>query len=200
MSQDTNGQHVYEEKSTTSTPPSVSTEDTPEPKEPAATADENTAALPVPLGGTRAWLQVLGGFFAFINIWGFPLSYGVFQNFYAVDFLSNKSESDIAWIGTVQNFLVSMVSVLSGPIYDLGYYRTLVFSGCFLSTFGIFMLSLSHQYYSVFLSHICNGVGSGLLYVPTLALVAQGHGKTRSLAMGIVAGGIALGTRPYCFL
>ena len=96
-------------------------------------------------------------------------------------------------MGTVQNFLVSMVSVLSGPIYDLGYYRTLVLSGTFLSILGIMMLSLSTQYYELFLSHVCNGVGSGLLYVPTLALVVQGHGKTRSLAMGIVASGIALG-------
>jgi MFS family permease len=86
-----------------------------------------------------------------------------------------------------------MVSVLSGPIYDLGYYRTLVYSGCLLSVFGFMMLSLSTQYYQLFLSHTCNGIGSGLLYVPTLALVAQGHGKTRSLAMGIVASGIALG-------
>ncbi|KAL9058254.1 MAG: hypothetical protein Q9162_001853 [Coniocarpon cinnabarinum] len=156
-------------------------------------------------GGTKAWLQVLGGFFAFINIWhdplwGFPLCYGVFQNFYTVDYLRDKSESSVAWVGTVQNFLVSMVSVLSGPIYDLGYYRTLVLSGSFLSTLGIMMLSLSTQYYQLFLSHICNGVGSGLLYVPTLALVAQGHTKTRSLAMGIVAGGIALGGIIYTII
>ena len=124
---------------------------------------------------------------------GFPLCYGVFQNFYSNEYLKSESESSVAWIGTFQNFLVSMVSVLSGPVYDLGYYRFLVFSGCFLSTLGIMMASLSTQYYQLFLSHMCNGIGSGLLYVPTLALIAQGHDKTRSLAMGIVAGGIALG-------
>lgn len=30
---------------------------------------QSNEELPVPLGGTRAWLQVVGGFFAFINIW-----------------------------------------------------------------------------------------------------------------------------------
>lgn len=90
-----------------------------------------------------------------------------------------------------------MVSVLSGPVYDLGYYRTLVLSGTFLNVLGIMMLSLSSQYYELFLSHVCNGVGSGLLYVPTLAFVVQGHGRTRSLAMGIVAAGIALGV--FCY-
>ena len=93
-----------------------------------------------------------------------------------------------------------MVSVLSGPIYDLGHYRSLVLSGSFCSIFGIMMLSLSTGYYQVFLSHVCSGVGSGLMYVPTLALVAQGHGKTRSLAMGIVASGIALGSSAYSLL
>ena len=100
----------------------------------------------------------------------------------------------------MQNFLVSMVSVLSGPLYDLGYYRSLVYLGCLLSVFGLMMLSLSTQYYQLFLSHMCNGIGSGLLYVPTLALVSQGHGKTRSLAMGIVASGIALGGITYTII
>ena len=146
----------------------------------------------IPIGGKKAWLRVLGGCLAFINVWwvtaiaarcclcslhpldrGFPLCYGVFQGFYALEYLKDKSASSVAWIGTVQNFLVSMVSILSGPIYDLGYYRSLVFAGSFLNVFGIMMLSLSTKYYQLFLSHVCNGVGSGLLYVPILALVAQ---------------------------
>ena len=111
----------------------------------APATDQRLDAPAISQGGTRAWLVVLGGFFAFVNIWGFPISFGVFQNFYVVDYLHDKSESDVSWMGTTKNFLVSMVSVLSGPIYDLGYYRTLVFSGSFQSVFGIMMLSLSKR-------------------------------------------------------
>lgn len=165
-----------------------------------ATVSNITDPQSIKQGGRRAWLQVLGGFMAFFSIWGIPLVAGVFQSFYGLDLLRGQSEFRIAWIGTFQNFLVSMVSVLSGPIYDLGYYRTLVYTGSLMSVVGMMMLSLSSQYYQLFLSHACNGVGSGLLYVPTLALVAQSHDKTRSLAMGLVASGIALGKCEACYL
>lgn len=128
---------------------------------------------------------------------GFPISYGVFQSFYTLHYLPEYDPSTIAWIGTTQNFLLVMTGVLAGPLYDKGYFRVLLATGSFMGVFGVMTLSLSTQYYQVFLSHVCNGIGSGLLYVPTLAVVAQGHEKTRSLAMGIVASGIALGKHQY---
>ena len=37
---------------------------------------------------------------------GLPLAFGTFEAFYAEDFLSDHSPSSIAWIGTMQNFLL----------------------------------------------------------------------------------------------
>lgn len=66
--------------------------------------------------------------------------------------------------------------------------------GPILNVLGIMMISLSTEYYQLFLAHACNGIGGGLLYVPVLTTVAQGHGeKYRPLAMGLVAAGNGLG-------
>lgn len=64
-----------------------------------------------------------------------------------------------------------------------------------LVIFGIFMLSLSRTYAEVFLSQgICMGLGAGLLYVPSMALVGLSFKRRRALAQGIVTSGIAVGT------
>ena len=73
----------------------------------------------------------------------------------------------------------------------------MLFVGNFLVVLGIMMLSLATKYWHVFLSQgICMGLGAGLLYIPSLALVGIWFSRKRSLAMGIVTSGIAVGESP----
>lgn len=66
--------------------------------------------------------------------------------------------------------------------------------GNFLVVFGVMMLSLSTKYWQVFLSQgICMGLGAGLLYIPSLAMVGVWFDKRRNVALGIVMSGIAVG-------
>lgn len=70
----------------------------------------------------------------------------------------------------------------------------MLFFGSFFVVFGIMMLSLATKYWHVFLAQgICMGLGAGLLYIPSLALVGIWFSRRRSLAMGIVTSGIAVG-------
>jgi MFS family permease len=125
---------------------------------------------------------------------GFTLSFGAFQKYYKDDLLSTSSASSISWIGTVQAWLLIVVGVLSGPLFDLGYFRSMLYAGNFFVVFGIMMLSLSTKYWQVFLSQgVCMGLGAGLLYIPSLALVGIWFSRRRALAMGIVMSGIAVG-------
>jgi predicted MFS family arabinose efflux permease len=83
---------------------------------------------------------------------------------------------------------------MSGPLFDLGYFRSMLIVGNFLVVLGIMMLSLSTTYWQVFLSQgLCMGLGAGLLYIPSLALVGVWFDKKRALALGIVMSGIAVG-------
>lgn len=94
----------------------------------------------------------------------------------------------------MQAWLLIFFGVLSGPLFDLGYFRVMLIAGNFLVVFGIMMLSLSTTYWQVFLSQgICMGLGAGLLYIPSLALVGIWFDKKRAIALGIVMSGIAVG-------
>jgi MFS family permease len=125
---------------------------------------------------------------------GFTLTFGAFQAYYKSDLLVSSSPSAISWIGTVQAWLLILVGVLSGPLFDRGYFRSMLYLGNFLVVFGIMMLSLCKEYWQVFLAQgICMGLGAGLLYIPSLALVSIWFDRKRALAMGVVMSGIAVG-------
>ncbi|GES56889.1 major facilitator superfamily domain, general substrate transporter [Aspergillus terreus] len=152
-------------------------------------------------GGVRGWLQVLGAFFIFFNVWGLTFAYGSFQSFYALEYLPMSGASAIAWIGTVQSFLLIVCGVVSGPLFDLGYYRAMIAAGSTLSVLGIMMLSLAHEYYAIFLSHgICMGIGFGLLYIPSIALVSRRFTRRRAVALGVSTSGAPAGGIIYTLM
>ncbi|EXJ81411.1 hypothetical protein A1O3_07703 [Capronia epimyces CBS 606.96] len=147
-----------------------------------------------PDGGVRAWLQVLGCWLVFFNVWGFPFSFGLFQSYYELNILTGMSSSNISWIGTMTSYLLIVTGVLSGPWFDLGYYKVMLLGGAAMSCLGIMMLSLSSQYYQIFLTQgICTGLGCGVLYIPGLALVGRSFTRRRAMAMGIVSSGAPVG-------
>ncbi|RVX67410.1 hypothetical protein B0A52_08763 [Exophiala mesophila] len=152
-------------------------------------------------GGLRAWLQVLGCWLVFFNVWGFTFAFGLFQNYYEMVLLPNMPPSAISWVGTVASYLLIVTGVISGPLFDLGYYRTMLFGGAAASTFGTMMLSLSSQYYSIILSQgILMGLGCGVLYIPGLALVSRSFTKRRPMALGIVTCGAPVGGIIYTII
>ncbi|RYN66181.1 hypothetical protein AA0117_g11859 [Alternaria alternata] len=166
-----------------------------------STMTTESAIPPPPDGGLHAWLKVFGGFMIYINIWGFTLTYGAFQTYYRTTLLPSSSPSAISWIGTVQAWLLIVIGVLSGPLFDLGYFRSMLLVGNVLVVLGIMMLSLSTKYWQVFLSQgLCMGLGAGLLYIPSMAMVGVWFSKKRAVALGIVMSGIAVGGVIYIIM
>jgi hypothetical protein len=92
---------------------------------------------PPPNGGTRAWLQVLGAFFLNFNTWGLLNTFGTFQSEYRTGLLRNSSQSSIAWIGSLQAFLMLVIGVLCGRALDAGYFYVDIVLGVFLEVFGM---------------------------------------------------------------
>lgn len=85
--------------------------------------------------------------------------------------------------------------IVTGPIYDRGYVRELLLSGTVLTVLGVMMLSLATEFYQVLLAQgICVGIGSAILYVPSISLVASGFHKHRALAVFVATSGTAFGT------
>lgn len=119
-------------------------------------------------------------------------TFGTFETYYITRFPQTPSE--IAWIGTVEAFLLVVVGVVTGSLHDKGYFRSLVFLGSFLIVLGLMMLSLAKVYWQTFLAQsICLGLGSACVFLPSLAVVATFFSSKRGFAIGIVVSGGQLG-------
>jgi MFS family permease len=126
------------------------------------------------------------------NTWGYINSYGLFEAYY-IDTL-HLGASAISWTASIQIFLLCFIGTFSGRALDAGYYRRTVMLGCFFQVFAIFMTSLSTQYWQLFLAQgICQGIGNGLVFTPTIGLVSTYFARKRSLALGIMLSGSVTG-------
>ena len=86
------------------------------------------------------------------------------------------------------------MGVFTGPLFDLGYLRSLLFGGAFALVFGMMMTSLSTQYWQLLLAQgLVVGLGCGLHFVPAIALLPSYFSSRRALAQGIGASGSSLG-------
>lgn len=152
----------------------------------------------IPDGGFTAWLQVLGAFFMYFNTWGVVNSFGVYQTYYENNLLASEGSSRISWIGSVQGFLLMVSGTLTGPLFDLGYYRHLLVVGTILSVLGIMMTSICKEYWQVMLAQaVCVGIGNGCMFVPCVGITTTYFSKKRALAIGIGASGSSLGAVIY---
>lgn len=164
-----------------SQPPSSDTSE-----KPAANGPPVSPNSPIPDGGTKAWLQVIGAWVIMAASWGLVNTFGVYQTYYQTVMLAYHSASSISWIGSLQACLLFLVGVIAGPLFDAGYFRAMLTIGLFLISFGMFMTSLCSTYWQVLLAQgICVGIGMGLIFLPSAAIVAQYFLKRRGFAIGL---------------
>ncbi|KAL4913914.1 major facilitator superfamily domain-containing protein [Aspergillus aurantiobrunneus] len=144
--------------------------------------------------GLEVWLQVVGAFFLFFNSWGVVNTWGVYQTYYEQTYLSDVSSSTVAWIGSLQSFLLMLFGVVTGPLFDAGYFRALLAFGTIMLPFGLMMTSISSEFWHFILAQgICVGLACGCLFVPAVAILPQYFKKRRGLANGIAATGSSVG-------
>ncbi|KAG1878464.1 MFS general substrate transporter [Suillus tomentosus] len=177
----------------------------------------NSSPLPPesdpPDGGFWAWATVFGCFLIQFCGFGFVLapflrddisqhfdryvsSFGVYQDFYTRIYLANQPPSAISWIGALTSFLADSVTLISGPLYDRGWFYQLMIVGSALQSISLFALSLAKpgQFYLIFIVQgILSGIGMGLTYGPCMAVISQYFSKRRTLVMSLVASGSPMG-------
>ncbi|KAK8039930.1 MFS transporter- MCP family- solute carrier family 16 (monocarboxylic acid transporters)- member 10 [Apiospora rasikravindrae] len=162
------------------------------PTQPNATSPSPTP--PPPNGGLVAWLQVVGSWCLMLNCWGIINTYGVFQTYYQTKLLTDRTPSSIAWIGSIQAFLLLFVGALTGPLYDYGYFHHLIAVGSFLMVFGMMMVSLCTQYWQLVLAQgIVVGLGGGCLFVPSIAILPTYFSTRMAFTIGIAGSGSGIG-------
>lgn len=147
---------------------------------------------PPPDGGLRAWSQVACGWMVVFTTWGWVNSFGAFQTYYTLHL--PEPASTISWIGTVQNALTFFVGAFSGRLLDAGFFRPTLIVGAIVQLVGIFLMSVSEQYWQLLLTQgVMTGLGGGLFFTPSIGLIATYFSQRRALAIGIATTGNALG-------
>ncbi|KAJ7673544.1 MFS general substrate transporter [Mycena rosella] len=156
--------------------------------------------MEVPDGGGKAWLTVVGAWFVLFSTFGYMYSYGVYQDFYTREYLTNHSPSSISWIGSFQLMMPFLVGVVSGQLFDNGRFHLVEITGGVIFVFSVFMLSLAkpNQYYQIFLSQgVGQGLGLGLTFVPTVSINVHHFKRRRALAAGIGLSGSSVGATVF---
>lgn len=152
------------------------------------------SSQPPPDGGLVAWLQVLGSFLINFNNFGLANSFGVFQTYYETTLLRQRSSSSISWIGTLQLSFILIIGVVSGPLFDQGYFYPILIASSVMLVFALMMLSLATQYYQVMLTWgVLGGICTGLLYIPSVAMIPLYFTSHRGLALGCATAGGSFG-------
>ncbi|KAL6704402.1 hypothetical protein ACN47E_008254 [Coniothyrium glycines] len=148
--------------------------------------------------GRVAWMQVLGGFIIFANSWGLPNAFGVFQTYYVGTLMPGEDAARIAWIGSIQLFFTTIGCLPGGVLLDRGYLKSIIAVGTALEVLGLVLSSFFHGFWAILLAQgVCMGVGSGLMALVPVAVLAMFFEKKRMLATGLASTGASVAGIAY---
>ncbi|KAH6889185.1 major facilitator superfamily domain-containing protein [Thelonectria olida] len=155
--------------------------------------DEPQDQVDFPDGGLRAWLVAAGAAGAFFCTLGYTNVFGIFQAYYMFNQMPERSADDIAWIGSVQAFLIFATGAVGGPLFDR-FGAWLIRPAAVLYVFAIMMTSICKSYWQFMLAQgVLTGLANGLVMFPALAAVPQWFNANRGAAMGMAIAGSSLG-------
>lgn len=139
-------------------------------------------------------MALLGASLALFCTVGFLNAFGVFQKYYTTYLHSNRSSSDISWIGSLCIFLLYAGSPFGGVLVDrIGPTIPLCIGSVGL-LLALFMTSLCTQYWQLMLAQsLLLGVSASLVFCPPLGVVLRHMPHRRGLAMGLTIGGSSIG-------
>lgn len=147
-----------------------------------------------PDGGTRAWLVLLGTVCATFSTFGYFACWGVFQTYYEESVMPGRSPSDIAWIGSMQTALCIMPGILTGRMFDLGYFKIPYLISSLLLVISTVLVAECTEYWHFMLCQgLATGIACGGLYGPTMGCLGHYFKRRRGLALGIAGAGSASG-------
>lgn len=157
--------------------------------------EELEKITPTQATGWAPWSVVLGGHITMFLSFGFLNSFAAFQKYYFDFKLKGYSNSDIAWIGSMQTFWVFAANLFVGPIFDKYGPRPLLFAATFAFVFGCMMTSLAKTYVQIFLAQgVLIGASLGVAFITPMACVMQWfHQRNRAAALGIAMSGSSVG-------
>ncbi|KAI9729229.1 MAG: hypothetical protein M1834_007021 [Cirrosporium novae-zelandiae] len=148
--------------------------------------------LPRADGGKDAWLFLAGCFTIEALVWGFPFSFGIFQDYYTNLPLFASNPSGIAIIGTS----ASGIMYLGAPFIFFAlqawprFRRIFSYAGLAILTIAIVLSSFSTTVDHLIVSQgIFYAIGGSLLYSPTILYLDEWFITRKGFAFGVMWAG-----------
>ncbi|KAG1734341.1 MFS general substrate transporter [Suillus lakei] len=168
------------------------------------TPDEKVSKKPLthlsgaPDGGLTAWLVVVAVNLVLFSTFGLANTWGVFQAYYEENLLRHTSPSNIAWIGSAQYALVYFPALVTGRMFDLGYFKIPCFAASCVIVASTFLTAECTQFWQFFLVQgLSIGVCCGIMVGPALVIISHWFNGKRGLAMSLAAIGASIGSTVF---
>lgn len=125
---------------------------------------------------------------------GLNQSYGVFQAYYERTLLPTHSPSTIAWIGSLQIFLLFFMSIVVSGQIDAGRFQHCFTGGSALLVAATVATSFCTRYWHFVLAQgVATGMGMGLLFGAGVQVLFTYFRRRLGIATGIASAGGAVG-------
>lgn len=107
-----------------------------------------------PEGGLRAWLVILGCWFALIASLGLMNTLATFQSYLISHQLAEYEEGTVGWIFSLYTFVVFFLGLYIGPMFDKYGPRWIVMGGTVGIVAGMMLMSISTgEFWGLLCSH-----------------------------------------------
>lgn len=152
------------------------------------TFSDQTPGLPAVDGGRAAWRLLLAAFVFEALLWGFPLSFGVFQEYYShlPEFENNPY---ISAIGTTASGISYLGAPLVAPLIRrwAAYRSQMIWIGWPLCILGLVAGSFANTLGTLLLTQgVMYGIGFIIFYYPILSMVDEFWIRRRGMAYGLL--------------
>ncbi|KAG6988916.1 hypothetical protein G7Y79_00068g096150 [Physcia stellaris] len=152
--------------------------------------------LPPQDGGKDAWLFLCACFSVEALVWGFPFSFGVFQQYYSTHEPFQSDGSGIAIIGTLAAGLMYFLSpfVLETCRRFPHRRRLLTIIGLAFLPLTLVASSYAQRVWQLILTQgVLYAIGGCMIYMPTLQYLDEWFVKRKGFALGVTFAGTGIG-------
>ncbi|KAF9888174.1 hypothetical protein FE257_009169 [Aspergillus nanangensis] len=152
-----------------------------------------------PPDGGYGWVCTVAAATINAHSWGFNSAYAVFLAYYLKhNTFPGSTPLKYAFVGSLSLTCLLLVSPIATIAVQKVGIRPTMFCGVILETAGLLCASAATEIWHLFLTQgVLFGMGLGLLFIPTAAVVPQWFTTRRSLASGISLSGAGAGGLVY---
>ncbi|KAF8302323.1 MFS general substrate transporter [Clavulina sp. PMI_390] len=150
--------------------------------------------------GLHAWIFVGASSGLELLVWGFPLCYGIFQDWYLTHEFKNASEAAVNSVGTLTlgiQYAEGILVILFARQYAR-YLRHMMWACLAICVISMFLSSFATEVWQlILLQGIVYSMAGGLLYSPYILWLPEWFVERRSLAGSLTLASMSLGGAIY---